>query len=144
MANEIEMFVKLAIPDTTAITSFHTLERMGYSIQKLQRQDYYKFHFKGDIEKFKNEISKVDILVNANKHRFSFSSKEDGVKILIKDIGDGAGGILSVLRNRLGFKNIEKMERGTLWVLDTDEKTAKEIAEKLLYNRHYQKMEIIR
>ena len=38
-----ELFVGLKIPDTTAITAFHTIERMGYKIKNLKRNIYYKF-----------------------------------------------------------------------------------------------------
>ena len=145
MANKVEMFVRLVIPDTTAITAFHAIERMGYRAGKLQRYDYYSFSFTGDIEKFKEQISNVDVLVNANKHRHSFEIEDkESAKVLVKDIDNGAKGILSTLNNRLGFKNIVSMEKGTLWLMDTDEKTAREIAEKLLYNKHYQKAEIYR
>jgi phosphoribosylformylglycinamidine (FGAM) synthase PurS component len=147
--NAIEMYVKSIIPDTTAITALHTMERMGFRLKKLQRLDYYKFYFTGDIEKFKNEISKVDILINANKHRFSFSINENGQKILVKEIDDGAKSTLLTLKKRLGFTNIEKLEKGTLWILDFNEdvknskEMAKIIAEKLLYNKHYQELGIL-
>jgi phosphoribosylformylglycinamidine (FGAM) synthase PurS component len=159
MVKEIEMFVRLIIPDTTAITAFHTLERMGYKeLKKLLREDYYKFYISDDydVEKFKEKISKVDILVNANKHRpfFTFSDtntdeEHTTIKILVKDIGE-CSQLLSTLKNRLGFENIERMEKGTLWVLSFNLKNnkvaegiAKDIAQKLLYNKHYQEMELL-
>lgn len=140
--NTLEIYVKSIIPDTTAITALHTMERMGFKVKKLQRQDYYKFYFTGDIEEFKNDICKVDILINANKHRFSFNIDASGEKILVKEIGDESKSILSTLKNRLGFKNIERMEKGTLWILDCPKETAKTIAEKLLYNKHYQQISL--
>src|SRR3989338_1904119 len=67
--NQAELLVGLKIPDTTAITAFHTLERMGFStVKSLERMDYYLFNFDGDFDVFKEKIVKVDILVNANKH----------------------------------------------------------------------------
>lgn len=154
MINKMELFVRLIIPDTTSITAFHALERMGYKrLKKLQRQEYYKFYFIGDIEKFKNEITKVDILVNSNKNRFftkpngRLSEEKEAVHILVKDIGDKCEKLLHILRERLGFKQIKKMEKGVLWTLNlkgvNKEIVAEEIAKRLLVNVNYQEYKII-
>ena len=151
MQKIIEMIVSLKVPDTTAITALQTLQKLGFKqIKEIKRADYYKFLIEGDIEKFKNEICKVDILVNANKHSYDFSiQKGDSINILVKSINDDGSGILSTLKNRLGFKNIKNVEKATLWGLgiDSDEKEARSIAEKaakeLLVNENYQEYEIL-
>ena len=151
MPKIIEMIVSLKVPDTTAITALQTLQKIGFNkIRYIKREDYYKFEFEGDEEKFKNQICKVDILVNANKHTYNFSIQKDNTtKILVKNINDDGSGILSTLKNRLGFKNIKKIEKAVLWSLtiDADEKEAIKIAEKaakeLLVNEHYQEFEIL-
>ena len=152
-----ELFVSLKVPDNVAITAFHTLERMGYKkLKKLERKSYYKFDFFGDIKKFQSEISKVDILINANKHQFSFNLEKNNnnknnikkINILVQDLDDGKG-LLSTLKNRLGFKNMKNAEKGVLWALsiDADEENAKntaiEIAKSLLMNENYQKYKIL-
>ena len=152
-----ELFVSLKVPDNVAITAFHTLERMGYKkLKKLERKGYYKFDFFGDIKKFQSEISKVDILINANKHQFSFNLEKNNnnknnikkINILVQDLDDGKG-LLSTLKNRLGFKNMKNAEKGVLWALsiDADEENAKntaiEIAKSLLMNENYQKFRIL-
>lgn len=151
-----ELFVNLKVPDNTAITAFHTLERMGYNkLKKIERQDYYKFEFSGDVKDFQNKVSKVDILVNANKHNCSFNldkNNEDRnykkISILVQDLDNGSG-LLPILKNRLGSKNIKKMEKGVLWSLfiDSDEKeaenTAAEITKNLLMNENYQKFKVV-
>ena len=147
----VEMIVSLKVPDTTAITVMQTLHKIGFGkIKDVKRADYYKFYFEGYEQKFKNSISKVDTLVNANKHLFEFSIKNDGqAKLLVKNINDGGSGILSTLKNRLGFNNIKKVEKGTLWSLraDANEKEARKIAEKaakeLLVNENYQEYIIL-
>ena len=147
----IELIVSLKVPDTTAITALQTLQKIGFNrIKNIKRDDYYKFLIENDENNFKNKICKVDILVNANKHSYAFSiKKENNVKILVKNINDDGSGILSTLKNRLGFKNIKKVEKGTLWSLtiDADENEAKKIAEKaakeLLVNENYQMYEIL-
>jgi len=151
MQKTVEMVVGLKVPDNTAITTLQTLQKIGFAkIRDAKRADYYKFLIEGDEEKFKSEISKVDILVNANKHFFDFEIQKDAsVKILVKNINDNGSGISSILKNRLGFKNIKKVEKGTLWSLeiDADEKTARQIAEKaakeLLVNENYQEFKIL-
>ena len=54
---KIEMYVKLLIPDTTAVTAFKALKRIGYDISKLDRFEYYSFEIEGDESAFKEKIS---------------------------------------------------------------------------------------
>ena len=149
-----ELFISLKVPDNVAITAFHTLERMGYSqLKKLERKDYYRFEFSGDKKRFEREISQVDILVNANKHRFSFSlgtgikNNESSVNVLVQDLEDGSG-LLKTLKERLGIKGIKKMEKGVLWtmyfasIMDA-ENIATGITKSLLMNENYQKFRVL-
>lgn len=153
----IELFVSLKVPDNVAITAFNTLKRIGYAdLIKLERSDYYKFEVSGEENKFKKEISNVDILVNANKHKFSFSliksnNKNKGnkkiVNVLVQDTGNGAG-LLSTLKERLGFKDIKKAERGVVWAMHFNEKVdaekaAESITKNLLMNENYQSFKAI-
>ena len=149
-----ELFVSLKVPDNTSITAFHTLERMGYNkLKKVERQNYYKFEFSGNIKDFQNKISKVDALVNANKHKYSFDlekNKENYEKInILVQNSDDEKDLLLILKNRLGFKNIKKAEKGVLWSLsiDADEKEAEniaiEITKNLLMNENYQKFKVV-
>lgn len=145
------MVVSLKVPDTTAITALQTMQKTGFNkVKDVKRADYYSFFIDGDEEKFREKISKVDILVNANKHSIDFMIKNDNnAKILVKNINGDGSSILSVLKQRLGFKNIEKVEKGTLWSLsiDANEIESKKIAEKaaneLLVNEHYQEYIIL-
>ena len=142
---EVEMLVGLKIPDTTAITALRTLHNMGLKeIRKIARENYYKFHIEGDENRFRNDISKADILVNANKNYFKFGSKGGGTKILVKDFDNG-NGLQIMLRDSLGFKSIKKAEKGVLWTLEIEngeKEIAKKAAEALLCNEHYQGYEI--
>lgn len=141
----VELFVGLKIPDTTAITTFHTIEKMGYKVDKLKREIYYKFNVKGDADKFASKIGKVDVLVNANKNKHStkLEKEESAVYILVKDSEDKCENLLKTL-HKLGLKEIKSMEKGVLWALYVDsEKIAKEIADKLLHNENYQEVEVL-
>lgn len=160
---EIEMMVSLLIPDTTALTAFHTLERMGFgALRKLVREDHFRISAKDqDFRMISDELGKVDILVNANKNTYKtklaekpFSDgQEDGmltVKILVRDKDSDGGSLLGILRNRLDLKDIKSIEKGVLWTLhlegvseDEGKAIAKEIADKLLSNRHYQEYRIV-
>lgn len=151
---KIELFVGLKIPDTTAITAFHTLERMGYSkLESLERRDYYGFKIKGDADEFSREIVKTDILVNANKHTHQIKQEGDKIEkenkceiyVLVKSIDNDANNLMFTLKHRLGFDNIIEMEKGILWKLDFNlndydeaKKLAEDIAKNLLVNSHYQ------
>ena len=141
----IEMIVSLKVPDTTAITALQTLQKLGFkSIKDLKRENYYNFSVDGDAAKFKDNIKNVDIIVNANKHLCDFSVKKDGsIKILVKNINNDGTALLSTLKNRLGFKNIKKIESGVLWSISSDAKTAEKAAKELLVNEHYQEYRVI-
>ena len=152
----IEMVVSLKVPDTTAITALQTLQKMGFSqIKDVKRSDYYKFAIDGDAEQFRKKISKVDILVNANKHSVGFALKKNENPeaciffVLVKNMDDDGSGLLSTLKSRLGFKNIKKAEKAVLWeiLLNTGKKGAGKITEKaakdLLVNGNYQEYEIL-
>ena len=149
MPKTIEMIVSLKVPDTTAITVLQTLQKLGFNeIKDVKRYFYYKFIFEGDEAEFKHKISKVDILVNANKHSFDFKIKEDGyVKVLVKNINDDGSGLLSAL-NRLGFRGIKKAESAVIYGLLAEGaknavKTAEKSAKELLVNEHYQEYVIL-
>ena len=157
----IELFVSLKVPDNIAITAFNTIKRMGQKqLNKLERSDYYKFDVEGDVEDFKEKISNVDILVNSNKNKFSFLIENDTnnkknysknlkkINILIQDI-DPADNLLKTLKERLGFTNIKKLEKGILWVMHFDKKVnakkaAVDITKSLLMNENYQKYRIMK
>ena len=62
----VEMYVDLVVPDNIAITAFNTLKDIGFPIKKLQRYEYYNIE---GSEGIFDKLSKVDILVNANKNR---------------------------------------------------------------------------
>tara|TARA_Y100000310_G_scaffold70474_1_gene66155 strand:- start:14032 stop:14508 length:477 start_codon:yes stop_codon:yes gene_type:complete len=155
----VEMFVSLKVPDNVAITAFNALKRLGYKLKKLERSDYYKFDVNGNVEDFKGKISNTDILVNANKHKFSFSIKNNNINnkkqnknnkiinILVQDLDNG-NGLLKTLKERLGFDNIKKLEKGILWSMYFDKKvngkkTAIDITKNLLMNENYQKYKVL-
>ncbi|MEK6947500.1 MAG: phosphoribosylformylglycinamidine synthase subunit PurS [Nanoarchaeota archaeon] len=151
MIKTIELVVSLKMPDTTAITALQTLQKLGFGrIKEVKRYFYYKFSVDGNLEDFKSKISKVDNLVNANKHTFDFEIKKDNyVKVLVKNTDDDGSGILSTLKDRLGFNNIKKVESAVMWglLIDGNEKEAGKIAEKaakdLLANENYQEFAIL-
>ncbi|MDP6265698.1 MAG: hypothetical protein QF584_02920, partial [Candidatus Woesearchaeota archaeon] len=141
-----------------AITTFNTLKRMDYKkLKKLERSDYYKFDVKDNIEEFKKQISNTDILINSNKNKFSFSiddNNKDNIKkykkinVLVQEL-NGDNGLLSTLKERLGFENIKKLEKGILWTMYFDKKTnakkiAVDITKNLLMNENYQKYKILK
>lgn len=151
MPKTVEMIVSLKVPDTTAITALQTLQKIGFNrIKNVKREDYYRFLIEGDADKFREKICRVDILVNANKHSYDFSVKKDNcVKILVQGIDDDCSGLLSTLKNRIGFKDIKKVEKGVLWSLEIDaeqkeaENLAAQAAKSLLINENYQAFRII-
>ena len=99
-------------------------------------------------------------MVNSNKNKFSFLIENDTnnkknysknlkkINILIQDI-DPADNLLKTLKERLGFTNIKKLEKGILWVMHFDKKVnakkaAVDITKSLLMNENYQKYRIMK
>ena len=159
---DVELFVGLLVPDNTSLTVFHTLEKLGFKeLKSLEREDYYRFTVDQSYNEFKKAIAGVDILINKNKHSFytkksveSFDEKKRNdfaiVRVLVQDKEDGSTGILATLQNRLDFRQIKTMKKGTLWTMgfvahdkNHAEQLAKRIAEQLLYNEHYQECKIL-
>ena len=61
---------------------------------------------------------------------------------------DNGNSLLSTLKERLGFTNIKKLEKGILWTMHFDKKVqvkkiAVEITKSLLMNENYQKYKIL-
>jgi hypothetical protein len=140
----VEMLIGLKIPDTTAITTFLACKELGIEIEKIERNIYYKFEVKGDIEKFKTRIRKTDIIVNLNKNTCKF---EDLItkkgSVLIQSIEDDCSGLLKTLIS-LGLDEITTMEQGVLWTFTTNNNSLiKKVSEELLFNKHYQKVKYI-
>ena len=125
---ETELIVRLIISDNTAVTAFYTLEKMGHKLKGLKRENYYKFYVDGNEKEFIKKIGKVDILVNYNKNSYTIKKPDEkfednnfiNIRILVKNIDDNAFSLLSTLKERLGFKNIKKIEKGVLWTLSFD------------------------
>lgn len=153
---ETELIVRLIIPDNTAVTAFYTLEKMGHKLKGLKRENYYKFYVDGNEKEFIKKIGKVDILVNYNKNSYTIKKPNEkfednnfiNIRILVKNIDDNAFSLLSTLKERLGFKNIKKIEKGVLWTLSFDsaenaKNQTEEIAKNLLVNENYQEYSII-
>jgi len=153
----VEMFVGLKVPDNVVITAYNALKRMRYKIKKLEKSDYYKFDVT-EVENFKKQISNVDILVNSNKNTFSFTLEQNNnkkqknnnyklINVLVQDLDNG-NALLETLKERLGFKNIKKLEKGILWTVYFDKnqqarKIAVDITKSLLMNENYQKYKIM-
>lgn len=153
---KIELFVRLVIPDTTAITTFHTLKKLGFKeLEKIKREDYYYFEVDSDFDSFVKKITKVDVIINVNKHKFRIKlageepETNNVAYVIVKNIDNG-GGLLNLLKNRFGFKEIKALATGTFWtlhfnILDKEKinELTKKISETLLYNKHYQEIKII-
>ena len=158
---EIEMTVRLLVPDTTALTAFHTIEKMGIkSVRRLTREDYYKFGCEGDFETLSSKLGKTDIIVNANKHKYKARRPGEPmgegfpglrtVRVIVYDTDNSDGGLLPILRDRLGFSGVMSVEKGVLWSLGIESESreeaegiARDVAEGLLSNKHYQSYNLI-
>ena len=161
---DIELFVRLKIPDVVAITARTTLQRrMGYgeALKGLKREDFWKISVdvpsREDAERLAVELAeKTSVFVNPNKDAYTFDvlesgahetgkapTKRDGawdVRVLVTSDDDAEASLtLDALQNRLGYgATIRNVERGTLWTLTLvarGAKAARRIAEEITVTR---------
>lgn len=145
----IEMFVRLVVPDNIALTAKHTLLKMGFKLADLKRADYYKFEVEKDKseinkESIQEQLSKVDILANANKHKVSFAKDKQGTNILVTELDATGAALLHTLRERLGLTQIKSALSGTLWTfVGCSEEDAVKMTKELLINENYQEFRVL-
>jgi phosphoribosylformylglycinamidine (FGAM) synthase PurS component len=155
---KINLRVWLKIPDAEAATVKNTLRRrMGYEsvLEELGKERLWSIEVDdsvGDPMDLAKRLARE--LVNENKESFiasvdtiEFENRYVPVKVGLH-IEDGeAVSALNRLRNRLGFDMVRGVERSVVWKLalksPEPEKTAEEIAERLLINPHKDFYEIM-
>jgi phosphoribosylformylglycinamidine (FGAM) synthase PurS component len=137
---KLTMFVKLVVPDNVAITAKRTLKSMGFTIENLERFDYYELETTEDIKK---KLEKIDILANANKHKVTFSIP-DNINILTTNRDDNNNTLLETLRERLNIKQITSIKKGILWTFHgCNKEEAEDMTKQLLINEHYQDYKVL-
>lgn len=136
---EVELDVRSIIPDSTAVTTRQALVRLGFgSIVDVHRVQRWRFSFDaGEADALASRLERVDVLVNANKHR-AVTRILDGtatehrapqgprarlecrsVWVAVESLPDSrAVAMLSVLRDRLGFDRLTGCASTELWRLD--------------------------
>jgi phosphoribosylformylglycinamidine cyclo-ligase len=158
--HDIEMTVGLKIPDTTAITAFKALQRMGIKeLKSLKRSQYYRFRVSGDPSRAAEQLGKTDIIVNANKNTFftkpagdPFPQEDSGlftIRVLVKDMENNDRGLPQVMRERLGMGFIDSVETGVLWTMGFDAererawKVARDLGNRFFANLNYQEAKFL-
>lgn len=156
---KINLRVSLKIPDAEAATVKNTLRRrMGYgaALADLGRERLWSIEVDEGIEDPADLARRLAReVVNENKESYKATVDsidfEEGyvpVKVGLR-IEDGeAISAQNRLRNRLGFDMVRSVERSAVWKLslraEEPEKTAMEIAERLLINPHKDYYKIMR
>ncbi len=155
---KINLRVWLKIPDAEAATVKNTLRRrMGYQevLAELGKERLWSIEVDDSVQDPMGLAGRLARdLVNENKESYvatvdSIEFEEGYVPVKVGlHIEDGeAVSTLNRLRNRLGFDMVKGVERSVVWKLglksQNPEKTAEEIAEKLLINPHKDFYEIL-
>lgn len=136
---DVELDVRSIIPDSTAVTARQALGRLGLTkIVDVHRVQRWRFAFDGgDAEELAARLERVDVLVNANKHRAATRilggtaeehrppqsprprTSARAVWVAVAARHDArAASMLSVLRDRLGFDRLAGCTLTELWRLD--------------------------
>jgi phosphoribosylformylglycinamidine (FGAM) synthase PurS component len=156
---EIELLVRLKIPDVTALTAANSLRRrMGYEgkLAELRRADYYRLGLNvpsaDEARALATELAEqTNLFVNPNKHVYelrepgtstaqSAANGTHDIEVLVTDPNDGsAEGALAALQGRLGYgEQVASLVKGLLWVLRLeadDREGAKALAEEIALTR---------
>ncbi len=155
---KINLRVWLKIPDAEAATVKNTLRRrMGYDavLAELGKERLWSIDVDDSVADPGNLARRLARdLVNENKESYvatvdTIEFDEGYVPVRVGlHIEDGeAVSALNRLRNRLGFDMVRGVERSVIWKLglksENPEKTAEEIAERLLINPHKDFYEIM-
>ena len=146
---EVELLVKLVVPDATANTAMRCLQQMGFALPSLVRQDYYSFTIAegASFDTFAKKIQRVDVLANANKHRSWVKQKQDvfegdKTNIIVEETNQNNEGMVALL-HRLGVSEVISMTKGTLWTFPAEKQQAIKMTEALLMNKHYQNYRVL-
>jgi phosphoribosylformylglycinamidine (FGAM) synthase PurS component len=154
----INLRVWLKIPDAEAVTVKNTLRRrMGYEsvLEELGKERLWSIEVDDSVQDPGDLARRLAReLVNENKESYlvsvdSVEFEEGYVPVRVGlSIEDGeAISTQNRLRNRLGFDMVKGVERSVVWKLalksPEPEKTAEEIAERLLINPHKDFYEIM-
>ena len=156
---KINLRVSLKIPDAEAATVKNTLcRRMGYGavLAELGKERLWSIEVDDSVADPADLARRLAReLVNENKESYkatvdSIDFEEGYVPVRVGlRIEDGeAISAQNRLRNRLGFDMVRSVERSMVWKLslraEEPERTAEEIAERLLINPHKDYYEIMR
>lgn len=163
---EIEIFVKLRVPDRVALTAVQTLTRMGFGdrLSGLLREDYYLISIEAADERaavrtVTHAVEDTFFFANPNKHSVRIEPKRRprsaGGETVVLTYGKGKFTADSLLANlkAAGFTDVVSVGSGILWTLETSESggiaAAKDIVvttsreRGLLINPHSEDYEII-
>ncbi len=150
---QVELLVRLKIPDVTALTASNSLRRrMGYAkvMTELKRADYYLFEIdaasaEAAVEIVREIAEKTSLFVNPNKHAFEVREQgkaneeqaEPGlfeISVLVRDVeGDKGPGLCEAL-GKLGYEKVKAVQAQTMWILKIradDAEAAKKVAEEI-------------
>jgi phosphoribosylformylglycinamidine (FGAM) synthase PurS component len=151
---QVELLVRLKIPDVTALTASNSLRRrMGYgqTLAELKRADYYLFEVEaasadGAVATVRNIAERTILFVNPNKHAFDVllkgeqpeSKTEAGtfdVAVLVRDVdGDKGPGLCNALA-KMGYGDaVRSVQAQTMWAMKIHAKNAeaaRKIAEEI-------------
>lgn len=149
MTHQVELLVRLKIPDVTALTAANALRRrLGYAekLVDLKRADHYLFTVEApsaeEAEAFVRQLAqKTTLFVNPNKHVFETRAvtgeetvaEREGtyeVRCLVRDADFDPGEGLRDALGKMGFgESIKGLQAGTLWTLRLKAATAQQALE---------------
>jgi hypothetical protein len=150
------LLVEPKIADNEAYSAWEALGRLGFRgrLLAVRRAWVWEIHVTDpvqDSDVLRERLARCDVLANPNKHSVTFAEvprlAAGEVAVAVKDRDDGvAEEVCSILHNRLGFSDLERVERVHMWILkfkDDAVEAAGAAARALLVNPHFQECEII-
>jgi phosphoribosylformylglycinamidine (FGAM) synthase PurS component len=155
---QVELLVRLKVPDVVALTAANALRgRMGYGevLAQLRRADYYLFQVQADsaeaaVAVVQDLAEHTNLFVNPNKHAFEVRLRApahqvpsgDGayeVNCLVRSLEGAAEAALLEALRKLGYGQVvTAVTAGTLWTMRlraSDAAAALRLAEEIAITR---------
>ena len=163
MPYTLELLVKLKVPDVTALTAKHALQRrLGYAdvLVDLRRADYYRFVTEAADEAAATKLvreaaERTTLFVNPNKHSYEVRFRDDdwrvtiagpglySVEVLVTELNGGGAALREALQAQWpGAQAIQELSAGILWTLILKAESAaqaRQIAEEIAVTRRVNK-----
>jgi len=141
---ELEVAVRLSIPDNTAFTALTALRLLGYpELERVQRETIYSLQLIDSgrpAEEIVAALTRAEVLFNPNKHELSYrllnapggapvvrersalrpsseARTQPEYEAVVSDNGDDCSRLVALLKDHFGIRELRSLSRAIAWTL---------------------------